>query len=138
MHGAEQLHAAHGVRAVKILVIDDDMTQVELVAAILRSHGHKVQTASSAAAALLSTHRDPPDVVIVDLYLTGPDGLDLCERMRTMGAIDDTPFVVISASSCAADRKRAAEAGAFDYLVKPIAEAALLDVVDSLAKHITA
>jgi DNA-binding response OmpR family regulator len=123
---------------VKILVIDDDRTQVELLAAILRANGHKVETASSAAAALLSTHRDPPDAVIVDLYLTGPDGLDLCERMRTMGAIDDTPFVVISASGCEADRKRAADAGAFDYLVKPLTEDALLAVVANLAKHIAA
>ena len=122
----------------KILVIDDDKTQIELLATILRARQHRVQTASSAAAALLSTHRDPPDAVLVDLYLTGPDGIDLCERMRTMGAIDDTPFVVISASTCDADRDRAIAAGAFAYLAKPVSEAELLGVVASLEQHLAA
>lgn len=119
----------------RILVIDDDVTQVEFLAHFLRKEGHEVLTATSPALALIATHKASPDAVVADLYLGGPDGVDLCERMRAMGAIGDVPFVIISGSDSAADERRARQAGALAYLVKPLEPQILCAVIDGLTRH---
>jgi len=113
----------------RILIIDDDETQLEFIASILRADDHEVQTATSAPQALMATHQGVPDLLIVDLYLNGPDGLELRERMRAMGAIGEIPFAVISGSDSPADQQRALEAGAEAYLVKPLCAVRIRDLL---------
>ena len=104
----------------RILVIDHDSTQIDLLTQVLRGEGHEVLAATSAPLALIATHQGMPDAVFTDLYLSGPDGLDLCDRMRAMGAIGDVPIIVISSSDSEIDQQRARKAGALAFLVKPI------------------
>jgi len=118
----------------RILVIDDDATQVEFLAHILRKEGHEVLTATSVALALIATHEESPDAVVADLYLGGPDGVDLCQRMRAMGAIGDVPFVIISGSDSPADQQRARSAGAEAYLIKPLEPQAVRAVIQGLIR----
>ncbi len=104
----------------RILIIDDDSSQLALLAQILRADAHEVLTAESASTALLATHGAAPELLFLDLYLSGPDGLELRDRMQAMGAIGNVPFVIMSSSDLPCDQKRSLEAGAEAYLVKPL------------------
>ncbi|WP_027342346.1 response regulator transcription factor [Hamadaea tsunoensis] len=101
-----------------VLVIEDDdriRTSLELA---LEDEGYAVRGASSAEEGLALQRQEPADTVLVDLMLPGLDGFDAIRELRRG---DDVPIVVVSARSDTHDIVAALEAGADDYLVKPVA-----------------
>ncbi|MET8147869.1 response regulator transcription factor [Actinoplanes sp. NPDC049668] len=101
-----------------VLVIeDDDRIRLSLVLA-LEDEGYTVTGAPTAEEGLLAQHRSPADTVLVDLMLPGIDGFECIRQLRRD---DDVPIVVISAREDTHDIVAALEAGADDYLVKPVA-----------------
>jgi len=101
-----------------VLVIeDDDRIRLSLVLA-LEDEGYAVSGASTAEEGLASQRSRPADTVLVDLMLPGIDGFECIRQMRRT---DDVPIVVISARDDTQDIVEALEAGADDYLVKPVA-----------------
>ena len=100
-----------------LLVEDDDGIRLSLELA-LEDEGHVVTGVASAEAGLARQSADPCDTVLVDLTLPGMDGYDLIRALRRTG---DVPIVVVSARDDTHDIVAALEAGADDYLVKPVA-----------------
>jgi DNA-binding response OmpR family regulator len=105
-----------GMSAV-LVIEDDDRIRLSLVLA-LEDEGYEATGAPTAEEGIAAQRRSPADTVLVDLMLPGIDGF---ECIRTLRRADDVPIVVISARDDTHDIVAALEAGADDYLVKPVA-----------------
>jgi two-component system response regulator RegX3 len=105
-------------RMAGVLVIEDDDRIRLALALALEDEGYAVRGAASAEEGLVAQREQPADTVLVDLMLPGVDGFE-CIRQLRRG--DDVPIVVISARDDTHDIVAALEAGADDYLVKPVA-----------------
>ncbi len=103
----------------KVLLVDDELTMVQMVAGLLRQEGHEVFpfTNGPAATAALATHS--PDLVITDLYLdkTRPHGLEILKKAREL--VPPAVVIVITGFGSIESAKEAMKNGAFDYLEKP-------------------
>ncbi|MGC9540127.1 response regulator transcription factor [Streptomyces sp. UG1] len=98
----------------RVLLVEDDEPVAESLRRGLLRYGFEVAWVTTGAAAL--SHRDPYDVVLLDLGLPDTDGLDVCKALRERG---DVPIIVISARSDETDRVVGLEIGADDYVSKP-------------------
>jgi two-component system, OmpR family, response regulator RegX3 len=108
----------HDAWVAGVLVIeDDDRIRLSLMLA-LEDEGYSVRGVSSAEDGLLAQRAEPADTVLVDLMLPGVDGFECIRQLRRD---DDVPIVVVSARDDTHDIVAALEAGADDYLVKPVA-----------------
>ncbi len=100
-----------------LLIEDDDRIRMSLAMA-LEDEGYAVQAVATAEEGLLGQRRQPADTVLVDLMLPGMDGYECIRQLRRT---DDVPIIVVSARDDTHDIVAALEAGADDYVVKPIA-----------------
>jgi DNA-binding response OmpR family regulator len=102
----------------RILLVEDDSTIGEVLASSLRSHGHSVTWARTGSAALTRMAESAVDLVLLDLGLPDLDGVEVCRRMRALqpGCV----VIMLTARSTEMDVVVGLEAGADDYLVKPI------------------
>ncbi|MGW2252873.1 response regulator [Kitasatospora sp. NPDC001660] len=107
----------------RVLLIEDDPSVRDALALGLRRQGHAVRTAASGEEGLAEAHREPPEVVVLDLMLPGIDGLEVCRRLRAEGP---TPVIMLTALGGDVDTVLGLEAGADDYVVKP-AQSRVLD-----------
>ena len=99
-----------------VLVVDDDVKIVNLVAFYLRRDGHSVITAVDGVKALSLARAKKPDLIILDLLLPGIGGMELCRMIR---ATVDTPIIMLTARTAEEARIAGLDAGADDYVVKP-------------------
>ena len=100
----------------RILIVDDEPNILATIAPLLRAGGYEVLTAMSGRAAIETIERDKPDLIVLDLGLTDMDGIEVC---RTVREHSNTPIVVLSARGAEADKVRALDNGADDYVTKP-------------------
>ncbi|HVO29258.1 MAG TPA: sigma-54 dependent transcriptional regulator, partial [bacterium] len=115
---------ASGAPAPKILVVDDEAPQREIISAILSGDGWEVATAASAREALTAVEPSAPDVILTDLRMAGKDGLDLLADLRKQAP--QIPVVLMTAHGTVETAVKAMKAGAFDYLTKPLGRDELL------------
>ena len=106
-----------------ILVVDDEPSVLRSVCALLEGHGYAVRTATTGTEALQLAAELRPAAVLLDLSMPGMGGVELCERLRSWSHV---PVIVLSALSEEADKIRALDAGADDYVTKPFAAGELL------------
>ncbi len=118
----------------QILVVDDIERNVRLLAGILEAQGFVVRTAASGQEALSSIAAQPPDLVLLDVMMPGISGYQVCEAIRSDPAHGVLPIVLVTALDPAAERIRGLEAGADDFLTKPVNQAELLARVRSLVR----
>nr|WP_030430089.1 response regulator [Allokutzneria albata] len=100
-----------------VLVVEDDRAVREALQLSLRRQGHDVHVADSGEQGLAFLKEQRPDLVLVDLMLPGIDGFETCRRIRAEG---DLPIIVLTARSDDFDVVAGLEAGADDYVVKPV------------------
>ena len=118
----------------RILVVDDILPNVKLLEAKLSSEYYEVLTAFSGEEALEKVAKDSPDLVLLDIMMPGMDGFEVCRRIKSDPALCHTPVVMVTALTDAQDRVRGLEAGADDFLSKPINDMALMARVRSLVR----
>src|SRR5213595_1435048 len=115
-----------------ILVVDDDPKIVELVRMYLERERYPVVTAADGHAALRAIEEHRPRLVVLDLMLTGLDGLAVIRRARALG---ETPILVLSARGSTGDRILGLSEGADDYLAKPFSPAELVARVRTILRR---
>ena len=103
----------------RVLVVDDNMDHVQMLALLLKQMGHATEFALSAYAAINAARRFRPDVVILDLALPDMDGATLCRQLRLESG-REMRILVVTGSVREGDRERAMEAGCDQFLSKPV------------------
>lgn len=118
----------------RVLVVDDILPNVKLLEAKLASEYYDVLTATSGPEALEKVMRDSPDIVLLDVMMPGMDGFEVCREIKSNPLYAHIPVVMVTALTDAADRVRGLEAGADDFLSKPLNDTALMARVRSLVR----
>ncbi len=118
----------------KILVVDDTPHNVKLLADLLTVKGYVVVTASSGAQALEKVETEQPDLVLLDVVMPEMSGYEVCRKIRGGRATATLPVVMVTALDPAQERVKGIEAGADDFLSKPISQQELLARVKSLLR----
>src|SRR3954468_10884660 len=101
----------------RVLLIEDDQAVRDSLEFALRRQGHAVESAATGEEGLVRLRGTPPDIVVLDLMLPGIDGFEVCRRVRAQGTV---PVVMLSARGDDFDVVSGLEAGADDYVVKPV------------------
>jgi two-component system, cell cycle response regulator len=118
----------------RVLVVDDVAANVKLLEARLSAEYFDVVTTMSGKEALAICERAECDVVLLDVMMPDMDGLEVCRRLKSNPATHHIPVVMVTALDQPSDKVRGLEAGADDFLTKPISELALIARVRSLAR----
>lgn len=115
-----------------ILLIDDDALVRETVRLTLAHAGFDVKVLEDLSSPEEAVRREKPDLVLMDLYMPNLDGLELCRRLKHDPATKSIPVVMFTASMEDIDKLSGAEAGAFDYITKPIEPKKLIEKITAL------
>ena len=118
----------------RVLVVDDIVANVKLLDARLSAEYFDVLTAMNGKAALGICERAECDVVLLDVMMPEVDGFEVCRQLKTNPATHHIPVVMVTALDQPSDRVRGLEAGADDFLTKPVSDVALIARVRSLAR----
>jgi len=118
----------------RILVVDDVVANVKLMEARLTAEYFDVLTAMSGVEALAICDRAQCDIVLLDVMMPEMDGFEVCRRLKANPKTHHIPVIMVTALDQPADRVRGLEAGADDFLTKPVSDLALLARVRSLVR----
>ncbi len=121
------------MHAVRVLVVDDNEVNREVVAEMLRRLGHHTTLASDGEQALALLERSKFDVIFMDVQLPGMDGLEVTRRFRASGGT--TPVIALTAHSSRQDRDRCLAAGMTSVLTKPVDAAHLAEAIETAPRR---
>ena len=113
----------------RILVVDDIEANVRLLQAKLEAEYYEVLTAPDGPTALIVAAAEKPDIILLDVMMPGMDGFTVCRHLKDDVETRHIPVVLLTALDGRADRVAGLEAGADDFLTKPISVAHFLETV---------
>jgi signal transduction histidine kinase/DNA-binding response OmpR family regulator/HAMP domain-containing protein len=127
----EELHSSHRVLEKKrALLVDDDMRNIFALATVLDEEGMEVVSANNGRDAIGIVQRDPDvDIVLMDIMMPEMDGIATIQEIRKLPRGRDLPIIAVTAKAMKGDREKCIEAGAWDYLSKPVDRLHLLSVL---------
>jgi two-component system phosphate regulon response regulator PhoB len=115
----------------RVLVVEDEPAQREVLAYNLEAEGFKVAKAETGDEALLLVEEETPDLIVLDWMLPGVSGIEVCRRVKSKIETRGIPIIMLSARSEEVDRVRGLETGADDYVIKPYSVVELMARVRS-------
>jgi two-component system cell cycle response regulator len=118
----------------RVLVVDDILSNVKLLEAKLTAEYFEVLTAFSGEQALARVAADLPDIVLLDVMMPGMDGFEVCRRIKSNAKTTHIPIVMVTALDQPSDRVMGLDAGADDFLTKPVDDVSLFARVRSLVR----
>jgi two-component system alkaline phosphatase synthesis response regulator PhoP len=118
----------------KILIADDNLQNVELLEAYLADLDCEVQTAADGEQTLARVREDPPDVILLDIMMPKISGFEVCRKLKNSEATRDIPILMVTALNEVGDIERAVQAGAEDFLTKPVNKIELVTRVKLLLR----
>jgi two-component system, cell cycle response regulator len=104
----------------RILVVDDHPDNVEIILARLESRGYQIETASNGKEALERVHANPPHLVLLDVMMPLMDGYEVARRIKGDPSLPFIPIILVTARDSTEDKVEGLDAGAEDYLTKPV------------------
>lgn len=116
----------------KVLVIDDDPDMTDLLSLLLKSRGFYVISSNNGEEGLQKVRNDSPDVIILDLMMKGMDGWQVCTTVRKFSSI---PILILTALDNPETVVRALDAGADDFLTKPVSSGLLVSRLNTLTRR---
>lgn len=121
----------------RILVVDDIEANRRLLQAKLEAQYHQVLLAASGREAMELARREQPDIILLDIMMPGLDGYDTCRGLKANPRTSHIPVVMVTALSDVEDRIRGLEAGAEDFITKPVKDFALFSRIEALSRYNT-
>ena len=118
----------------RVLVVDDILANVRLLEAKLTSEYFEVHTASNGLDALEAIGMFKPDIILLDVMMPGIDGIEVCRRIKSNPETQHIPVIMVTALDQPEDRVQGLEAGADDFITKPVNDAALFCRLKSLVR----
>jgi DNA-binding response OmpR family regulator len=118
----------------RILVADDNETNRDILATRLEANGYEVLHAGDGEEALAVTRRDSPDLILLDIMMPKLDGIEVCKRLKADAALPFTPVILVTAKADSGDVVEGLDAGADEYLTKPVDQKALVARVKALLR----
>jgi two-component system cell cycle response regulator len=122
------------VESERVLIVDDNRPNVELLQAHLESAGYEVATAFTGEEALASVASQSPDIILLDIMMPGMSGYEVCRRLKATPDTKGIPVVMVTALHELEDVEKAVEVGADDFLMKPIHKHELFARVKSMLR----
>jgi diguanylate cyclase (GGDEF)-like protein len=104
----------------RILVVDDNQDNIEIIATRLRFRGYEMDEAMDGHQALASVHENPPDLILLDVMLPDIDGYEISRRIKGDESLPFIPIILVTARDSTQDKVAGLDAGADDYLTEPI------------------
>jgi putative two-component system response regulator len=102
-----------------ILVVDDTLANLQLLASMLKKRGHKVRPVPNGKLALQAARSQPPDLILLDINMPEMDGYEVCVELKADPRLSDIPVIFISANIEVLDKVKAFSVGGVDYVTKP-------------------
>jgi len=118
--------------AEKILIVDDDVNALKLIGYTLHREGYEIVVAQSGQEALVKAREEEPQLIILDIMMPHMDGYEVCRRLRATPQTAQVPVIMLTAKGQVEDKVTGFEAGADDYLTKPVIPAELVARVKAL------
>jgi DNA-binding response OmpR family regulator len=115
-----------------IILVEDDIRLSELVSRYLNHNGFRVTVSNRGDEVVEQVHRNPPDLVILDLGLPGQDGLSICKQLRPLYT---NPILILTARDNDIDHVLGLELGADDYVIKPVEPRVLMARINALLRR---
>ncbi|NEO34389.1 MAG: response regulator [Symploca sp. SIO3C6] len=116
----------------KILIVEDTLSELELMSHYLTESGYTVINALGASEALDKVNQQKPDVIITDVVMPGMSGFELCRRLKTNAVTENIPIVICSSKNQQIDRLWGMKQGADAYLTKPFTREQILRAIKSV------
>jgi DNA-binding response OmpR family regulator len=119
-----------------LLIVEDEPGTVEMYRIVFEVEGYRVRVAYTISSAINALEEEKPDLVLLDVVMRDSSGLDLCSHIREDPDLADIPVIIVSNLGSEEHIKAGLEAGADDYLSKPVSQTELLEAVrKGLAKN---
>lgn len=118
----------------RILIVDDNETNRDILMTRLGAHGYELAQAADGEEALAAAKSLLPDLILLDVMMPKLDGIEVCRRLKSDPAMPFTPIILVTAKSDTKDIVAGLNAGADEYLTKPIDQAALVARVNSVLR----
>ncbi|TMH17574.1 MAG: response regulator [Betaproteobacteria bacterium] len=120
----------------RILIVDDNPTNVKVLQTRLAAEGYEVLTAADGEEGLAAARQHTPDLILLDVMMPKLDGFEVCRRLRADAAFPFTPIIMVTAMADSKDVIAGLEAGGDEYLTNPVDPAGLHDTVETLAAEV--
>ncbi|HYQ99150.1 MAG TPA: response regulator [Casimicrobiaceae bacterium] len=118
----------------RILIVDDNPTNVKVLATRLTAEGYEIVTAADGEEGLAAARAQTPDLILLDVMMPKLDGFEVCRRLRADASFPFTPIIMVTAMADSRDVVAGLEAGGDEYLTKPVDHAALAARVRSMLR----
>jgi len=123
-------------RDIKIILVDDEPDILEIVEYNLKNQGYQVYTASNGVEALKTAKKIIPNLILLDIMMPEMDGIETCEKIRTLKSLENTLIAFLTARNEDYSQVAGFDAGADDYITKPIKPKVLISKIKSLLRRL--